>query len=447
MEQASTMRLWPLVIALAGWTAFPFLSTAAETPARPAVPSGLSNQARTESGGESLPPNYFAVMGEVAHPGTYEAAGSWTLGELVKRAGGATLRANRTVRIYRGGVPTGQVYLESGSDSSLLPGDLVVVARTSAAPHAVAIDASGQPNESTTVFAVQVAFVNLIDRPVIVKMSSDQATLSRIVELLGQSSDCVSKIRVFNPLGISPTESQTSDQTTQPLESGTVLVFSASSIRIASLPALPAPIGDSPPPAAPQVVAMSVPEFKPTEANPPARKAAAVRPMQHKVHLTIESDDSPHSPATGTDQTLDIAPHVDGETDIHLFPKRGKLTEADVLRPTITQDQSDAPSDPHPGRTVAIMAAMSAVAGAAMLLTIISIVQRWLQSGKPPFQRFWNRGTHAASQSTTAVIPIPSVSPGSLARRPLRIDASQPITRLSVDLAAIERVTHAKSGR
>ena len=82
-----------------------------------------------------------------------------------------------------------------------------------------------------------------------------------------------------------------------------------------------------------------------------------------------------------------------------------------------------------------------------MLLTIISIVQRWLQSGKPPFQRFWNRGTHAASQSTTAVIPIPSVSPGSLARRPLRIDASQPITRLSVDLAAIERVTHAKSGR
>jgi hypothetical protein len=82
-----------------------------------------------------------------------------------------------------------------------------------------------------------------------------------------------------------------------------------------------------------------------------------------------------------------------------------------------------------------------------MLLTIISIVQRWLQSGKPPFQGLWNGSSSSGSQSTMAVIPIPPVSPGNLARRPLRIDAGQPITRLSVDLAAIERVTHAKSGR
>jgi len=441
------MRLWPLVIVLAGWTAFPGLSTAAETPARPEGPSAASEQRRTASGGDSLHQIYFAVMGEVAHPGTYEAPASSTLGELVKKAGGVTLRANRTVRVYRGGVPTGQVYLGSGADPSLVPGDLIVVARTSAAPQAAAIDASGQPNESTTVFAVQIAFINLIDRPVIVKMSSDQATLSRIAELLGQSSDCAAKIRVFNPAGISPSESETSDQTTRPLESGTVLVFSASSIRMASLPALPAPIGVSPPPAPRQVATARVPEFKASETNPPGQGTGEVQPLQHKVHLTIESDDAPRSPTNATDQTLDIAPHVDQETAIHLFPKKATLTEAGVLRPMVAQDQSDMPSDPHPGRTVAIMAAMSAVAGAAMLLTIISIVQRWLQSGKPPFQRLWNASSSSDSQSTMAVIPIPPVSPGNLARRPLRIDAGQPITRLSVDLAAIERVTHAKSGR
>ncbi len=117
------MRLWPLVIVLAGWTAFPGLSTAAETPARPEGPSAASEQRRTASGGESLHQIYLAVMGEVAHPGTYEAPASSTLGELVKKAGGVTLRANRTVRVYRGGVPTGQVYLGSGADPSLVPGD------------------------------------------------------------------------------------------------------------------------------------------------------------------------------------------------------------------------------------------------------------------------------------------------------------------------------------
>jgi hypothetical protein len=447
MEQASTMRLWPLVIVLAGWTAFPGLSTAAETPARSEGHSAASEQRPRESGGESLHPIYFAVMGEVAHPGAYEAPASSTLGELINKAGGITPRANRTVRIYRGGVPTGQVYLGSGADPSLLPGDLIVVARTSATPHAAAINAGAQPNESTTVFAVQIAFVNLIGRPVIVKMPSDQATLSRIVELLGQSSDCAAKIRVFNPAGISPSEWETSEQTTRPLESGTVLAFSATSIRMASLPALPAPIGFSPPPAPPQVVAVRVPEFKASDANPPVRRAADVPPLQHKVHLTIESEDSPRSPAIVTDRTQDIAAQVDGETAIPAVSQTATLTAATVLRPTIIRDPRDVPSDPHPGRTVAIMAAMSAVAGAAMLLTIISIVQRWLQSGKPPFQRLWNGSSRADSQSAMPTIPIPPVSPANLARRPLRIDAGQPITRLSVDLAAIERVTHAKSGR
>ena len=445
------MRLWPLVIVLAGWTAFPSLSLAAETPAGPAVDSAVSPQTPTEPGSESPHPNNFAVMGEVARPGTYVAPGSWTLEELVNRAGGFTPRADRTVRIYRGGVLTGQVYVGSGAASSLLPGDLVVVARNSTGPQIVANDASRPLNESAAVFAVQIAFVNLIHRPVIVKMASDQATLSHIVELLGQSSECASKICVFNPAGIRSSDSESSDQITRPLESGSVLVFSPSSIRATSLPPLPAPIGVSPPPAPPQASSARVPEFKPSDPNRVAQKIAEAQPLQHKVHLTIESEAAAPSPTKSAERTLEITPRVDGETVIEMFPQRAKPTAA-LYRPTISQDPSDAPSDPHPGRTVAIMAAMSAVAGAAMLLTIISIVQRWLQSGKPPFQKLSIGGlsiggSRAKSQSTMAEIPIPPVSPGNLARRPLRIDAGQPITRLSVDLAAIERARSAKSGR
>jgi SLBB domain len=431
------MRLWPLVIALAGWTALQGLSIAAETPAGPAEQSALTPGPH---------PHYFAVMGEVAHPGTYAAPGPWTLAELVKRAGGVTLRANRTVRIYRGGVPTGQVYLESGADPALLPGDLVVVARSTTVPQIVAGNSSQQAIEAANVLAVQIGFVNLIDRPVIVKMPSDQATLSRIVELLGQSSDCISRIRVFNPLGVRQDESETSDQPAPRWESGSVLVFSPSSIRMASLPALPAPIGVAPPPA-PPASANQLPEFKVTQGDSPNRTSALAQPAQHKVHLTIETDDSERPAANKIDGMLNIAPHVDEETGIRLFPNRDIMKDAGASSPIIVRNQSDEPIDPRPGRTVAIMAAMSAVAGAAMLLTIISIVQRWLQSGKPPFQGLWNGTAKAASRSSRAAIPIPPISTSNLARRPLRIDAGQPITRLSVDLAAIERVTHAKSGR
>lgn len=441
------MRLRPLVIALAGWTAIHGLSIAAETPSQPPgkAASGAPAGAQPENS-DPLRTIYYAVMGEVAHPGTYQASASWTLAELVKQAGGITLRGDRAVRLFRGGVLTEQVYLGSGTDPSLLPGDLVVVGARKG-PHIVAAIQAGQSaNETETLFAVQLAFVNLIERPVIVKMPSDQATLPRIVELLGQSSDCLSKIRVFNPRGAAPGESEMSDQMARTLESGTVLVFPSSSIRTASLPALPPAIAVTSASVS-KAVAAKLPEFKSTEANPPVQTGAVIPPLQHKVHLTIENDDVPQPSEPRTAQLKEIAPRVALESSLRPFGPSAPPVEVAVYRPTFVADQSDASPDRHPGRTVAIMAAMSAIAGAAMLLTIISIVQRWLNSGKAPFERIWSRNSKPTTQSTTAVIPIPPISTGSIARRPIRIDAGQPITRLSVDLAAIERVSHKKSIR
>ena len=381
-----------------------------------------------------------------ARPGTYEAPESWTLGELVKKAGGVTPRANRTVRIFRGGVLTEQVYLGSGVDPALLPGDLVVIGLSrSETPRIAPNDPRRAANETATAFAVQIAFVNLIERPVIVKMPADQATVSRIIELLGQSSDLASKIRIFNSLGVGSSESESDEQTTRPLESGTVLVFPASSIRAASLPALPATIRIVPP-ASPQVVAMRLPEFKPTEPKPPERNVADARQLRHQVHLTIEDEESPRSLETGAKPSSDTSPNADAEPGLHPSVQKGTAFEGVVVRPWFAAQEGEAPTDTHPGRTVAVMAAMSAVAGAAMLLTIISIVQRRLQSGKPPFHKLLNRIGNSA-RSSTAVISIPPITTGNIARRPIRIDAGQPITRLSVDLAAIERVAEKKVGR
>ncbi len=128
------MRLWPLVIALVVWTASLSASNAAETSSGSSVPvASHPDSSHTESSHtgpspkDSARPIYFGVMGEVAHPGAYAAPAVWTLTELIKKAGGITPQANKTIRIFRGGVLTEQVFLGSGEAPSLLPNDLIVV--------------------------------------------------------------------------------------------------------------------------------------------------------------------------------------------------------------------------------------------------------------------------------------------------------------------------------
>src|SRR5579863_614674 len=130
----------------------------------------------------SLPPDvspsecYFGVMGEVGRPGVYETRGDLTLVELIKRAGGITRDAEPAARVFRRGRLAEQVFLGSDGSTRLLAGDLVVVERRESSPRAIL---------PPTMPAVQLAFLNLIDRPVVVKMSSDRATLAQIVAALG----------------------------------------------------------------------------------------------------------------------------------------------------------------------------------------------------------------------------------------------------------------------
>jgi hypothetical protein len=452
------MRLRPLVIALVVWTASLSASFAAETSSGSLVAVSLHP---VPSPGDSLASGsqraiYLGVMGEVAHPGAYAARADWTLTELIKRAGGITPHANKTVRIFRGGLLTEQVFLGSGEAPALLPNDLIVVGSSgSSESRMTPVDASRGPNERAAVSAVQVAFVNLIDRPVIVKMRGDQATLARIVELLGQPADCAAKIRLFAPLGAGPRDADSIDQATRPLDSGTVLVFSPPSIRLETLPAMPEPIGET----SPQSSATPTPrppDSKRADSNVSDRKgpetlpadpkgARSSHPLEVTAMLTVGPEEADHSVIDQSARPPDITLHAEPEQAHRpLVPSDG-ATQSAMIESAPAHSSGEPHRDSHAGRMVALMAVMSAVAGLAMLLTFASIVQRWMESGKLPFRRQSGTASPGSSAlSATASVPIPA-APAGLVGRPIRIDAGQPITRLSVDLAAIERAPHSTS--
>jgi hypothetical protein len=277
-------------------------------------------------------------------------------------------------------------------------------------------------------------------------MPADQATLARIVELLGQPADCIENIRVFAPLGASPHESDSLDRTTQRLDSGAVLVFPGLSVRSESLPALPAAIGPRPP-AAPVAIVPQPPEFKPIDSHiadtkpsdtPHRLVAAEVPALQGTAELAAGDRSS---------KPLDIAPHIEWDHAVRPTMEPAEAAQAAVTQPPVVAAPANVHSEIHSGRMVAIMAAMSALAGLAMLLTIISIVQRWFESGRLTARRQLGM-TSAVSVALrgSPSVPIRPIPTG-LFRRPIRIDASQPFTRLSVDLAAIERASHSKAHR
>jgi hypothetical protein len=418
-------------------------------------------------------------MGEVVRPGVYAATADWTLTDLIKNAGGITAEANKTVRVFRGGRLAEQVFLGSGEAPSLLPNDVIVVgARRSSEQTLRAAAANQRPNAQPAVAAasaVQIAFLNLIDRPVIVKMSSDQATLARIVELLGQPAECVAETHVLAPLGASPPGSDSIDDATRHLDSGTVLVFPSPSIRRETLPALPEPIAEtsftSPetssshaepaiqggpssgdPGSAPKLHKALTSPLQPVTAVPGMAAVAfspalpvdpsGARPAHQPdvtAALPIGPEVGDHSAIDQSSRQSDIFPHGESEYGHDRFAQSGGTIPTATIQPAFARPGNES----HSARMVALMAAMSAVAGLAMLLTFASIVQRWLGSDKRSPRQSGAGLTGSSPVVLSAGVPAPPLPAGpSRVGRPIRIDAGRATTRLSIDLAVIERMTH-----
>ena len=196
---------------------------------------------------------YVAIMGGVVRPGTYHLDPSeLNLNSVLKRAGGLSSDATRSVRVIRHGRVSHQVILSDESDKSintLLPGDVVV------ADSKQMTDTLGKITEfvqdPTTVRAnyevtgqpsgVQVALLNVLDYPLVVTLRPEEATVGSIIDHLGQPGELLANTRIIAPnirsRGFDPTLASIQ------LMGGTAVVFDKGYVNRERLPlTLPKPI-------------------------------------------------------------------------------------------------------------------------------------------------------------------------------------------------------------
>lgn len=250
---------------------------------------------------------YFGVMGAVAQPGVYLQPQSRVgLKDLIILAGGTTPGASGGVRIVRQGRGGLQTFLSPESQYELLTGDVIFVeshrqtsfvglrqfaqskqtSENGLRAGANAPDSNPKKRPPTQAY---LAFVNLAPEPIVVPVPDEQATLTAVMAWLRQDLKSPPFVRVIPPSPqLRPDNSVPADQ--QLLESGSVLVFDPSTVKLDRLPEFP-PIkgaGDTPAanavsaPAvnpvspAPRVIADPPPELSPV--NSPAARAARSLP-------------------------------------------------------------------------------------------------------------------------------------------------------------------------
>ena len=198
---------------------------------------------------ETTQENCVAILGEIATPGAYCLdARSLSVQTLVRRAGGVTEEASMAIRLIRHERVNQTLFLSPQSDTPLLPGDVLIVESKRATLGTSKVLNVGNPANGVRRVAaptgdaqgVQVAYLNVLDRPVVVKLRNEEARLDHIVQMLGQPVELAGSVQVLGP---DRSSHVTQLATASPrLTDGTVLVFRKGSINRNKLPAtLPKP--------------------------------------------------------------------------------------------------------------------------------------------------------------------------------------------------------------
>jgi hypothetical protein len=175
------------------------------------------------------PRKYIAVMGEVAVPGVHAVMTETPmLSDFVKQAGGLTSRANGAVRVVRNGRTILNSHASTDLQIRLLPGDVVIAAGKNSSEPIIVPNSVPRPVQERA--PVEIALVNLIERPVLLKLRPRHASLAALLQLLGQHPNVGRFVRIV-----------ASGQSGR-LQNGSVLVFDRRVVDARRIPPLPNPI-------------------------------------------------------------------------------------------------------------------------------------------------------------------------------------------------------------
>jgi SLBB domain len=384
--------------------------------ARLALIAGLclpSDASRAAGPTPAARPAYFAILGEVASPGVYELPAGCTLGQLVRYAGGITRDADGNARVFRGARLAERLFVASSEPAILYSGDLIVIDRR----------ATGQSaNKSTRHSQVQIGILNLIERPVVMSVAGDQATLVRIVEFLRQPPQLVEQIQMVDPSRKTVRRSANPERDADFLHSGIVLIFPKSSVRLASLPPLPEPIAPA------QSPSVNAAGLRAQSEEPTPRSGTQVPGPSASPDAIGRTDPNLPTPGgTPSQESIERLIHASrtsrSSSRISSSPFRNvarKDWESQRLR---DEDRSHA-------RSNVFFFVLAGTAALVMMLTIGSMGSRWI-----------NEVRSRDSDRPSTILPAPpTLSPLAGVNRPIRVDANQPQTRLGIDLAVFERV-------
>jgi len=372
----------------------------------------LPGDASRGAGPTPARPAYFAILGEVASPGVYELPADCTLGQLVRYAGGVTRDADGNARVFRRARLAERLFVASSEPAMLYAGDLIVIDRRGTDQSA---------NSSAKKPEMQIGILNLIERPVVMKMPVDQASLARIVAFLRQPPELVEQIHVVGPSRKSVRRSADPEREADFLGCGTVLIFPKSSVRLAALPPLPDPI------ALARYSSIDAAGLQ-AHSEEPTRRTETEVPTPDATGGAIGRS-APNLPAPGgtppqewierlihANTAIGFSSRVSGSPFRNVAPKDW---EAQRLR---DEDRSHA-------RSNVFFFVVAGTAALVMFVTLGAMGSRWI-----------NESRSRDSEQPTILPAPPTLSPLAGVTRPIRVDLNQPQTRLGIDLAVFERV-------
>lgn len=392
----------------------------------------------------AIQPHWFAVLGHVQEPRTFELpTASPFLVDVVWLAGkGPVSTASGQVRIVRGGRIL-QEFLAQTSRTVLQPGDIVIV--------------DGRPaqgrifrgrNSDTSGGPVRLALTGIRPWPIITEVPAERATLRWLTQQLGQSEIAAQKARALVPRF---TGTITPDTL---LNDCSVVLFDSTSIVPGLLPVLPEPVrlgtdpkakaqapapGSAMPETQPSVTD-SAPDQSPVAAGPNASGPAYTRQLPYGLAPGYARPPMTAPPAAAGDAPAGVA---NGTAEpgrlAALDPAAQPLKSADSAPSAATDAQApnlhpeSAPAAPQPSPRVAPPDEASALVEELPGPSAEPVRPGAEVSGAPVAINPDRSGTSLAEQGA-ASFPRPAVVQES-SPRPFKMspDAAQPLSQDSLD--------------
>ena len=213
-----------------------------------AFPTQMSRSARPQpkvsNGMAANKSPYVGLLGQVTRPGVYEVEPATTLGDLLQRVDGLAKDSSGQFRIIRNGRSQTASY-GGAIGFELMAGDIVVadaqpnsMMGVSSRRTADGLQYSVRDEESKAKSGVQVGFLNLADRPVVLKLREEHANVYAILSLMRQDDSLAPQIKILSPSG------QRFQGPVRPdvmLPVNSVLIFPENGVNRGRLTALPEP--------------------------------------------------------------------------------------------------------------------------------------------------------------------------------------------------------------